>query len=309
MTSTDRARRGFALLVVALVALLALTPSVAEAKKKNPAPAPAPSPALSEAARAKADAALASSRAEAAAAAAASRALDDLPRDSGTKPFQLQYLGTHRSYRVAPPRAATAFLRSKDGANALLAKSNNNDNPGSSSAAAAAAAAAAASLAQILSPVTREPLAEQAEKGIRAFHLDAWGDGVGNGNSSSSSSLYSSGWAAPKLGGASSGGDRRGRGDAASAASTSALMDSNPRHFKVFADPDFDGLSVCATLSICLADLKGWSDASPGHSPVVVFVEPRDEALFKGSDVAHTIIYPQTQQEHISNPSRILLDK
>ena len=289
MTTSARQQRrrsfSFLLLVaVPIIALLALAANPAEAKKKNPAPAPAPSPALAEAARARAEAALASSRAEAAAAAAAARALDDLPRGSGTKPFQLQYLGTHRSYRVAPPRAATAFLRSADGAAALAAKAKND--PGSSSQ--------AAKLAQILSPVSREPLAEQAEKGIRAFHLDAWADGFGseggkegtNNSSSSSSSLYAAGWAGPKLGGASSGGDRRGRGDAASAASTAALMRSNPRAFKVFSDPDFDGLSVCATLSICLADLKGWSDARPGHSPVVVFVEPRDDALFKGSDVA-----------------------
>lgn len=286
MTSTN-GRRGrhsfspsFLFVIVALVvAFLALSAAPVAAARKKPAPAPAPSPALAEAAaaRAKAAEALASSRAEAAAAAAAARALDDLPRGSGTRPHQLQYLGTHRSYRVAPPKAAMAFLRSKDGADALAAKNDPN---------------APALLAQILSPVTREPLAEQAEKGIRAFHLDAWGDGGGDDKqgssspSSSSSSLYAAGWAAPKLGGASSGGDRRGRGDADSAASTAALMRSNPRSFKVFSDPDFDGLSVCATLPICLADLKGWSDASPRHSPVVVFVEPRDEALFKGNDVA-----------------------
>jgi len=281
-----RRRSGFALssflLVIALpIAFLALASPVVEAKKKNPAPAPAPAPALlAEAARTRAAAALESSRAEAAAAAAASRALDDLPRGSGTKPFQLQFLGTHRSYRVAPSRAATAFLRSRDGTAALSAK---GDPSGPSL------------LAQVLSPVTREPLAEQAEKGIRAFHLDAWGDGGGGGQGGGSSSLYAAGWAGPKLGGASSGGDRRGRGDAASAASTAALMRSNPRAFKVFSDPDFDGLSVCATLSVCLADLKGWSDARPGHSPVVVFVEPRDEALFKGSDVARVAAAKRSQ--------------
>ena len=276
-TGQQRRRLSFLLLVAVPISLLALASSpVVDAKKKNnPASrAPAPSPALAEAARARAAAALASSRAEAEAAAAAARALDDLPRGSGTRPFQLQYLGTHRSYRVAPSKAATAFLRSADGAAALALKNDPN---------------APALLAQILSPVTREPLAEQAEKGIRAFHLDAWADGVSSGSgeeNGTSSSLYASGWAGPKLGGASSGGDRRGRGDAASAPSTAALMNANPGSFKVFSDPDFDGLSVCATLSICLSDLKGWSDARPGHSPVVVFVEPKDEALFKGSDVA-----------------------
>ena len=50
------------------------------------------------------------------------------------------------------------------------------------------------------------------------------------------------------------------------------------------ADPDFDALSTCVTLTACLHSLKAWSDANPKAPPLFVFVEPRDDPLFKPTD-------------------------
>ena len=184
------------------------------------------------------------SRADAAARAAAMRAVDDIA-DGNTRLHQLQVLGTTRSYRVAPPAVASEFLASADGRSAL------------------AAANKTAAAAPTLNNITREPLGTQADRGIRAFHLDAWADPRGG--------AYSRGWAAPTL----AGGDGTRDVDAPSL---------KQKGWKVMADPDFDALSTCVTLTSCLRSLKAWSDANPKASPLFVFVEPRDDPLFKPTD-------------------------
>ena len=46
---------------------------------------------------------------------------------------------------------------------------------------------------------------------------------------------------------------------------------------KVFHAPIIDQVSTCDTLVECLGALKGWSDAHPGHHPLLVFLEPKDD--------------------------------
>jgi hypothetical protein len=44
---------------------------------------------------------------------------------------------------------------------------------------------------------------------------------------------------------------------------------------KVFHVADFDFRSQCPTFRSCLTLLRSWSDATPGHSPVFVLLEPK----------------------------------
>jgi hypothetical protein len=47
--------------------------------------------------------------------------------------------------------------------------------------------------------------------------------------------------------------------------------------FAVHHVPAADPGTTCATLAECLGALKGWSDAHPGHLPLFVLVEPKDD--------------------------------
>lgn len=158
---------------------------------------------------------------------------------------QLQFLGSHRSYHVALDGRAEGFLATPDGVAALAAAGR------PAGADAAAAAAAPPSLAT-----------QAGALGVRQFHFDVWADPDGG--------AYA-GWAAPKLGGAP--GVRPTTGNADWAAPG----------FKVFADPDFDGHTACASLGDCLSQLASWSTANPSHSPITVFVSARDTPLLAGS--------------------------
>ncbi len=47
---------------------------------------------------------------------------------------------------------------------------------------------------------------------------------------------------------------------------------------KVLHVPDVDFETSCLTLVACLQELENWSDANPGHLPVMVQIEAKDEA-------------------------------
>lgn len=48
--------------------------------------------------------------------------------------------------------------------------------------------------------------------------------------------------------------------------------------FEVFHIPRLDEGSRCRKFKDCLAALKTWSDANPGHAPLFVMIEPKEEA-------------------------------
>jgi hypothetical protein len=48
--------------------------------------------------------------------------------------------------------------------------------------------------------------------------------------------------------------------------------------FAVYHIPGADNASTCPLFADCLATLKAWSDAHRGHHPIVVLIEPKDEA-------------------------------
>ena len=56
-------------------------------------------------------------------------------------------------------------------------------------------------------------------------------------------------------------------------------LDIHPssRGYEVYHLPVIDSRSTCALLVDCLAVLKNWSDSNPGHHPLFVWIEPKDE--------------------------------
>lgn len=53
--------------------------------------------------------------------------------------------------------------------------------------------------------------------------------------------------------------------------------DNRLEGFRVYHLPGIDPLSVCDAFTDCMRDLRGWSDENPGHSPLFVFIEPKDD--------------------------------
>jgi hypothetical protein len=49
--------------------------------------------------------------------------------------------------------------------------------------------------------------------------------------------------------------------------------------FKVFHMTDIDFRSSCNLLTRCLGELKTWSDANPGHAPIFILMEAKDQSL------------------------------
>lgn len=109
-----------------------------------------------------------------------------LPRDGALRLNQVQAMGTHNSYHIAP--------------DTLLDASH---------------------------AYTLPPLDEQAALGVRQFELDV---------------------------------HRRNEGG-----------------FDVLHLPTIDPNTTCLAFEDCLCTLRSWSDAHPGHLPLVVWIEPKDE--------------------------------
>ncbi|MCL4235067.1 MAG: hypothetical protein KJ042_11175 [Deltaproteobacteria bacterium] len=49
---------------------------------------------------------------------------------------------------------------------------------------------------------------------------------------------------------------------------------------RVFHVPIIDRQTTCELFTDCLAIIKNWSDAHPGHHPLMIFVEPKDDIDF-----------------------------
>lgn len=53
---------------------------------------------------------------------------------------------------------------------------------------------------------------------------------------------------------------------------------ADEKRFHVYHLPGADDQSSCPLFVDCLGELKTWSDANPGHHPLFVFIEPKDDA-------------------------------
>lgn len=103
---------------------------------------------------------------------------------------------------------------------------------------------------------THLPLAEQfATQGIRQIELDVFTDPEGG--------LY-----------ATRAGQRAATGDGASG--VPALDEPG---LKVLHVQDIDFGTTCFTLVECLADVRTWSEANPGHAPLMILVEVKDDVI------------------------------
>ncbi|MDR3143140.1 MAG: phosphatidylinositol-specific phospholipase C1-like protein [Tannerellaceae bacterium] len=97
------------------------------------------------------------------------------------------------------------------------------------------------------------PIPDQLDLGLRNLEIDVYADSSGGR------------YATPK--GLS-------MAEAVEAYNADGIM--NKPGFKVFHVPDIDFRSSCATLELCLRQLKQWSDKHPGHTPVFITLEAKD---------------------------------
>lgn len=150
---------------------------------------------------------------------------------------QLQFIGTHNSYHIAP-----------DGALAVLARvtgyAESHKWP-------------AAKLFQALD-FTHPDLTTQLELGIRSFEFDVHADPEGGrfANPAALRALKAS--------------------DVPSSIVYDPKTMMTEAGFKVFHG-GVDVLSTCLTLRACLNELKQWSDQNPRHFPLIVHIENKTE--------------------------------
>ncbi|HEY8518138.1 MAG TPA: phosphatidylinositol-specific phospholipase C1-like protein [Candidatus Binatia bacterium] len=103
---------------------------------------------------------------------------------------------------------------------------------------------------------THAPLPEQfSNQGIRQIELDVFADPEGG--------LY-----------AERAGQRVATGDGAS-----GVPELDEPGFKVLHVQDIDFETTCFTFVQCLEQVRAWSDAHPGHTPIFILVEAKDDEI------------------------------
>jgi hypothetical protein len=100
---------------------------------------------------------------------------------------------------------------------------------------------------------THPPLRSQFDSGIRQIELDVYYDPEGG--------RFAKRMYAELIG----------------LSATEGLEELRAPGFKVLHSPEIDFFSTCWTLKSCLEEILAWSDANPGHLPIAVFLEPKDE--------------------------------
>lgn len=142
---------------------------------------------------------------------------------------QIQAIGSHNSYHVAPPKAVLGVIgKFHDGA----VEAWDYSHP---------------------------PLARQLDAGVRQFELDIYADTKGG------TFATPLGWKLANLSGAK-------------LPVFESTGDLAKPGFKVLHVPDIDCWSNSPTLDGALAEMVKWSAEHPGHLPVMVLVECKDEA-------------------------------
>ena len=69
--------------------------------------------------------------------------------------------------------------------------------------------------------------------------------------------------------------------------------------FKVLHIPDYDFRSHCPVFQACLAKLRAWSDAHPGHIPLFVMLEAKVDALPLFPDPTRPVGYDRTRFDEL----------
>ncbi|EGY01603.1 hypothetical protein AZA_39016 [Nitrospirillum viridazoti Y2] len=128
-----------------------------------------------------------------------------------------------------------------------------------------------------------QPLAAQLSAGVRQVELDIFADSKGG--------LYAHP-AGPGL---------------VAKAGLPADPPFDPHHvmdkpgFKVLHMEDVDYRSTCQPFTACLADIRAWSQAHPGHVPIFILIETKEEAL--------TLPFPTVTPEALTPASLDALDR
>ncbi len=149
---------------------------------------------------------------------------------------QLQYIGTHNSYHIAPNGALKTLIR-------LLDYKESKSWP-------------ASKLLPALD-FTHIPISTQLELGMRQFELDIHYDPKGGkfSNPGALRVLQSS--------------------DVPSSINYDPNGDLRKPGFKVFHG-GIDVESTCLLLKKCLTEIKTWSDSNPGHFPIIIQIEAKE---------------------------------
>jgi hypothetical protein len=101
---------------------------------------------------------------------------------------------------------------------------------------------------------SHRPIAQQFPLGVRQLELDVWSDPKG-GKYAHPSLLQTLHLPPPDP----------------------AIMDKPG--FKIIHQADIDTNSTCLTFVLCLQAVKTWSDANPGHVPIMIDVEMKDTSV------------------------------
>lgn len=161
------------------------------------------------------------------------------PLDDQLRLNQMQVLGTHNSYHVAPDPALATLLTQIDPA----------------------------------WPRTLEyshvPLETQfTDQGVRQVELDVFADPDGG--------LYSFRHGPPSVG----------------QPGASGLPELDEPGFKVMHEQDVDYATTCLTFVACLDTVKQWSDANPGHAPLMILVEAKDGPIADPQNLGFVVPVP-----------------
>ena len=62
--------------------------------------------------------------------------------------------------------------------------------------------------------------------------------------------------------------------------------------FKVIHIADVDYISTCSTLQLCLGQIRDWSDAHPGHLPIIINLEMKSDPIALPVDLGFTQVLP-----------------
>lgn len=174
---------------------------------------------------------------------------------------ELQFIGTHNSYKGATDTAILNWLKVAAGAVPDIADALGDP--------------AQLSYAHAALPV-------QLQRGVRSFELDIFADPAGGTFSRPLlNQLLNLGLPRPQ------GVDAPG--------------------MKVLHIQDIDYRSTCPTLVACLGQLKAWSDATPGHLPVVINIELKDDPLPAPFDATHLTPFDATQLDAVDTEIRSVL--
>ncbi|MDT8328818.1 MAG: Ca2+-dependent phosphoinositide-specific phospholipase C [Roseovarius sp.] len=171
---------------------------------------------------------------------------------------QIQVVGTHNSYSLGTDAKVRALLDERVGP--LLKLMREKASPEAQAAAAEYHPNDVTFMDSLSYSFTT--LTDQLDAGVRGLELDLNHDPLGGhyGYPAAYKVLEAAGVAAESL-------------------LPLDRTDMDKPGFKVFHMVDVDVRSSCNLFTVCLSELRDWSDAHPGHAPIFVMLEAKAQAI------------------------------